>query len=165
MASISFTEAISMITVSSKYRHSLLVSRIMLFLAKHFQMDNEEWILAGLLHDLDYDVIDGYMSRHGLFAASMLNGKVSGDVLHAIMSHDHRTGVEPVNLLDKSLKFADAFAVLIEDQSILSVPENDNYLKLLSLESDRKPWISDIIDSYCAEYDLEPIQLLKEILA
>ena len=103
MAPISSTEAISMISESSKYEHSILVSRIMSSLAEHFQTDKEEWVLAGLLHDLDYDVIDGDMSMHGLVAASMLEGKVSEGVLHAIMSHDHRTGVEPVSLLDRSL--------------------------------------------------------------
>ena len=164
MASISLAEAISLISQSSKYRHSILVSKIMSSIARHFQIENEEWMLAGLLHDLDYDIIDGDMSKHGLVAASMLHGKVSEDVLHAIMSHDHRTGVEPVNLLDKSLKFADALAVLIEDQSIHDVPENDEYLRLLSSESDRKPWISEIIEAYCAEYDLKPIHLLREVL-
>jgi putative nucleotidyltransferase with HDIG domain len=164
MVSISSTEAISMISESSKYEHSILVSRIMSSLAEHSQTDKEEWVLAGLLHDLDYDVIDGDMSKHGLVAASMLEGKVSESVLHAIMSHDHRTGVEPVRLLDRSLKFADAVAVLIEDQSILSVPEDDELLELLSLESVRKPWIREIIEAYCAEYDLEPIHLLREVL-
>ena len=162
---ISSNEAISMISESSKYTHSILVSRIMSSLATNFLEDKEEWMIAGLLHDIDYDLIDGDMSRHGLEAASILEGKVSEDVLHAIMSHDHRTGIEPANLLDKSLKFADAFAVLIEDQSILSVPENDKVLRLLGLESVRKPWIREIIESYCTEYDLKPIQLLREVLA
>lgn len=165
MASIPSTEAISMISESSKYRHSILASRIMSSLAEHFQMDKEEWVLTGLLHDLDYDLIDGDMSKHGLVAASMLKGRVSEDVLHAIMSHDHRTGVEPVSLLDKSLKFSDALAVLIEDQSILSVPDNDEILRLLSSESDRKPWISEIIEAYCVEYNLKPIHLLREVLS
>jgi len=129
-------------------------------LAEHFQIEKEEWVLAGLLHDLDYDVIDSDMSKHGLVAASMLKSKVSEDVLQAIMSHDRRTGIEPVSLLDKSLRFADAFAVLIEDQSSLGVPENDKLVRLLGLESVRKPWIREIIESYCVEYDLKPIHLL-----
>ena len=164
MAPISSIEAISMISESSKYEHSILASRIMSSLAEHFQTDKEEWVLAGLLHDLDYDEVDGDMSKHGLVAASTLEGKVSEGVLHAIMSHDHRTGIEPVSLLDRSLKFADAFAVLMEDQSILRVPENDEFLRLLSLESIRKPWIREIIEAYFVELDLEPIHLLREVL-
>jgi putative nucleotidyltransferase with HDIG domain len=165
MAFISSTEAISMISISTKYEHSILVSRIMSSLAKHFQIDKEEWVLAGLLHDLDYDVIEGDMSKHGFVTASMLKGKVSENVLQAIMSHDHRTGKEPVNQLDKSLRFADALAVLIEDQSIQSIQEECELSRLLNLESENKSWIREIIESYGAEYDNEPFHLLREILS
>ena len=165
MVSISTTEAISMISESSKYGHSILVSRIMSALAEYFQIDKEEWVVAGLLHDLDYDKMDGDMSKHGLVAASMLKDKVSDNVLHAITSHDHRTGIEPVNILDKSLKFADALAIIIENQSIQTIQEDDEFTRLLNLESEKKPWIREIIESYSTEYDLEPINLLREILA
>jgi predicted hydrolase (HD superfamily) len=134
-------------------------------LAEYFQIDKEDWILAGLLHDLDYDMIDGDMSKHGFITTSMLKGKVSEDVLQAIMSHDHRTGIEPVNILDKSLKFADALAIIIENQSIQTIQEDDEFTRLLNLESEKKPWIREIIESYSTEYDLEPINLLREILA
>ena len=165
MASISSTEATSMISESIKYEHSILVSRIMTSLAEHFHLNKEGWVLAGLLHDLDYDVIAGDMSKHGFVAASMLNGKVSEDVIHAIMSHDHRTGIDPVNLLDKSLKFADAFAILIEDQSIQGIERECEFTGLLNLESEKKPWIREIIESHCAEYDLKLLQLLRVVLA
>jgi len=135
MAPILSTEAISMISESSKYEHSILVSRIMSSLAEHFQTDKEEWVLAGLLHDLDYDEVDVDTNKHGLVAASMLEGKVSEGVLHAIMSHDHRTGVEPVNLLDKTLMFADAFAVLIEDQSLDHNSDEEEITEAISHEA------------------------------
>jgi predicted hydrolase (HD superfamily) len=165
MVFISSTEADSMILESSKYGHSILVSRIMTSLSEHFQIDKKEWVLAGLLHDLDYDVIDGDISKHGFVAASMLKGKVSKDVLHAIMSHDYRTGIEPVNLLDKSLRFADALVVIIENQSIQSIQEDNEFTRFLNSESGKKPWIREIIESYSEEYNLEPIYLLREILA
>ncbi len=133
-------------------------------LAEYFQIDKEEWVVAGLLHDLDYDKIDRDMSKHGLVAASLLEGKVSERVLHAIMSHDHRTGIEPVTRLDKSLKFADSFAVLLEDQSIGTVPDTDELSRLIESESKIKPWIGDIIESYCAEYSLPLYSILDRVL-
>jgi len=163
MLSISSTEAISMISESSKYGHSILVSRIMSSLAKHFHIDNEEWVLAGLLHDLDYDLVDGDMNKHGLVAASLLKDKVSDNVLHAIISHDHRTGIKPITRLDKSLKFADSLAVLLEDQSVRIVPDADELSRLIESESKVKPWIGDIIESYCAEYGL-PLHTILDLV-
>jgi putative nucleotidyltransferase with HDIG domain len=163
MVSISSTEAISMISESSKYEHSIMVSRIMASLAEYFQIDNEDWVLAGLLHDLDYDLVDGDMSKHGIVAASMLKDKVSDNVLHAIMSHDHRTGIESITRLDKSLKFADSLAVLLEDQSVRHVPDADELSRLIDSESNVKPWIGDIIESYCAEYGL-PLQPILNLV-
>jgi len=163
MESISIKEAKSMISLSTKYKHSLLVSRIMSELAKHFTQDEVEWRLTGILHDFDYDSVENDMNRHGIVAASLLAGRVSEDVLHAIMSHDHRTDLEPVTLLDESLKFADALAVLCEDQSIKRVPENDEILMFLETESVRKPWVREIIVSYCSEYNLMLDSLLGNV--
>ena len=154
MGNISVKEAMAMISKSSKYTHSILVSRIMSALAKKFQVDEDDWEIAGLLHDLDYDVTIGDMCKHGMVAASQLRGKVSENVLHAIKSHDHRTGTEPITRLDKSLKFADSIAVLLEDQSVQRVPDADELTRLIESESNVKPWIGDIIGSYCAEYGL-----------
>ncbi len=164
MVPLSSTEAISMISESSKYGHSILVSRIMSALAEYFQIDKEEWVVAGLLHDLDYDKMDGDMSKHGLVAASMLKDKVSDNVLHAIMSHDHRTGIEPITRLDKSLKFADSLAVLLEDQSVQHVLDADELSRRIESESKVKPWIGDVIESYCAEYGLPLHPILDLVL-
>jgi putative nucleotidyltransferase with HDIG domain len=164
MGFISSTEAISMISESSKYEHSILVSRIMSSLAEYHQIDKEEWVLAGLLHDLDYDKIEGDRSRHGLVAASLLEGMVSEKVLYAIRSHDHRTGIEPITQLDKSLKFADSFAVLLENQSVRTVPDIDELSRLIESESRVKPWIGDIIESYCDEYGLSLHSILDFFL-
>ncbi len=156
-------EAQMLISKSSKYSHSILVSRIMSTLAERFKEDQDEWVIAGLLHDLDYDIVDGSTDKHGLVAASQLDGKVPGEVLHAIKAHDHRTGIEPLTLLDKSLKFADALAVLIEDQVIQSEVNGNELTRLMASESQDKPWIEKIIDSFCAEYNITVESLLIAI--
>lgn len=164
MGRISVKEAMSMISKSSKYTHSILVSRIMSALATQFHVDEDDWEIAGLLHDLDYDMTIGDMSKHGMIAASLLEGKISENVLHAIKSHDHRTGIEPITRLDKSLKFADSLAVLLEDQSVRHVPDADELSRFVELESNVKPWIGDIIESYCAEYGLPLHPILDLVL-
>jgi len=104
-------EALNLITehVSSakKKKHMLAVSAIMRVLATKLGANEEEWELVGLLHDLDYNLVDGDMRKHGLIASEMLKGKLPDNCLHAIKSHDYRTGIKPENTLDKALIASD----------------------------------------------------------
>jgi len=101
------------VTSAKKKRHSLAIAAIMKELAKKLGMNEEEWELVGLLHDLDYDTICGDMRNHGLVAAEMLKGKLPEEGLHAIRAHDYRTGVKPESKLDKALIAADCVWILI----------------------------------------------------
>lgn len=94
---------------SSKYEHSLLVSRIMKNLAKYFKTSENKWVLVGLLHDLDYDQLNDY-SQHGMKASEQLGNRLPQDAIHAIQAHDYRTSVKPESLLDEALIFADSLA-------------------------------------------------------
>ncbi|RLG47362.1 MAG: hypothetical protein DRN92_03345 [Thermoproteota archaeon] len=98
-----------------KRKHSVLVSKIMKKLAENFGENKTKWELTGLLHDLDYEITRGAREQHGIIAAKMLEGRLSEDCLHAIMAHDHRTGVKPVTLIDKALIVSDMIAVLISE--------------------------------------------------
>jgi len=96
-----------------KRKHMIAVSAIMKKLAKRLQMNTENWELAGLLHDLNYDKTINDMSKHGLVASKMLEGKLPEECLHAIRAHDHRTGVKPESLMDKALVASDCVWGLI----------------------------------------------------
>jgi len=91
----------------------IAVSAIMRGLAKRLHADEGEWELVGLFHDIDWDKIGGDMSRHGLVASEMLEGKLSEEGLHAIRAHDHRTGIKPESVLDKALIASDAISNFI----------------------------------------------------
>jgi len=96
-----------------KRRHMIAVSAIMRGLAKRLHADEREWELVGLLHDIDWDKIEGDMSRHGLVASEMLEGKLSEEDLHAIRAHDHRSGIKPESVLDRALIASDAISNFI----------------------------------------------------
>ena len=96
-----------------KKRHMIATSAIMKELAKRLGMDEYKWELVGLLHDLDYDMIGGDMRKHGLVAAEMMQGKLPEECLHAIRSHDYRTGVKPESMLDKALIAVDCVWILM----------------------------------------------------
>lgn len=101
------------ISSGKKRRHMIAVSAIMKELAKEFRVNEEEWELVGMLHDLDYDKTINDPSKHGLVASKMLEGKLSKESLHAIRAHDHRTGVRPKSVLDKALIASDCIWGLI----------------------------------------------------
>jgi len=158
---ISREEALNLIEGSTKHDHSILVSRIMKGIAERLGENRAEWELVGLLHDLDYDAVKGDMSRHGIAAARILEGRLSEEGLYAIKSHDQRAGFTPRSLLDRSLIAADAIAIFIEDQGIRDVEGKEVLAAKLDDESADKPWISDAILAFCRERGLQLVEFLK----
>jgi len=145
---ISRKEALSLIEGTAKHGHALLVGRVMAALATLHGGDRGQWELVGLLHDLDYEQTVGDRSRHGVVAADMLRGRLRDDELYAIMSHDHRAGVEPFSKLDHSLIFADALAVLAMEGGITKPVTEEAVSDALGRVSGEKPWIRQLVEGY-----------------
>jgi len=139
-------DALRLIEKSSRREHSLLVSRIMVELSNAHGEDVSDWEMAGLLHDLDYDSTVDDREHHGVKAAEALSGLLNEAVIHAIKSHDHRSGHQPSSLLDNSLRFADAVSVLLT--------ETDAVIK-------EKPWIREIIVGYQMPEGLSLSELIR----
>ncbi len=69
--------------------HCIASELIMRKLAKHFGEDEEEWGLAGLLHDIDVEITEGDSKRHGLEAILILKEhEISETVIEAISLHN-----------------------------------------------------------------------------
>jgi len=164
MSNISKEEALQMIFESSKLAHSMLVSKIMVRLAEQLREDPAEWETAGLLHDLDHDLVQDDPNQHGIKAAAILEGKVSEEVLQAIMVHDHRTGQKAITILDRALIFADSLAILIEDQSLDQDSDEEEIAEAITLEAIKKPWIPQAIDCFYSEIGLDTRAFLNLIL-
>jgi putative nucleotidyltransferase with HDIG domain len=150
---ISVEEAITLIRDSSKYDHSLLVSRIMNSLAKHFNKSEEIWKIVGLLHDLDYDRVDDF-SKHGIIAAEELENKLPVEAIHAIQSHDYRTGVKPETLLDKALIFADSLAGFIESKADLNLEAS---------VFKEKPWLWENLIEFTDKHELNVLEIIAQL--
>ena len=94
--------------------HMIAVSAIMRALARHLGRDEKLWELAGLLHDVDYELTKNEPSKHGLEAEKILGGSAPPEIIRAIKSHNfENTGVRPENDLEKALIAADAASGLI----------------------------------------------------
>lgn len=58
--------------------------------AEHLGEDADKWEIIGLLHDIDYDLVDGEMERHGIEGYRILieNG-VPRDIAEIVRRHNH----------------------------------------------------------------------------
>jgi len=152
-------EAIQLISSSSKREHLLLVAALMKQLARRLGEDENEWQLVGLLHDLDYDQTVRDRSKHGMLAASQLEGRLPERCLHAIRSHDFRTGVRPESRLDLALISSDALINFLSRRGHQRLA-SDQAMKEIETESIERPWIKDDILG-CRKFGIEPAEYIR----
>jgi len=87
-------------------RHCLASEAVMIALAKRLDEDQEKWALAGLLHDLDVELVNADLSIHGLEAEKILRDKgVDEDIIEAVTMHN-----ETASKTNRSKKFHHALA-------------------------------------------------------
>ncbi len=99
-----YTKATSLI------RHHLAVEAAMraicrVYKAKTRRVENEEnWALAGLLHDADYELTRNTPEKHTLYLEEKIGNVLPKDVMQAIKSHNYRlTGIAPQTAMDWAL--------------------------------------------------------------
>ncbi|MEK7448784.1 MAG: HDIG domain-containing metalloprotein [Planctomycetota bacterium] len=96
----------SKITNLNLRKHVLAVEAVMKRLARELHQDEEQWGLAGLLHDLDYEETKNTPDRHGLTTVELLKDKnVPAEVLNAIKAHTDKKPRE--TLMEKAIYCAD----------------------------------------------------------
>lgn len=70
-------------------RHSLASEAVMIHLARHLGHNEELWGLAGLLHDLDSELVDADPKRHGLETKKILEKEgLDKELVEAISLHN-----------------------------------------------------------------------------
>jgi putative nucleotidyltransferase with HDIG domain len=112
-------------------KHMLATEVIMRSLAKRFKENEDDWGLAGLLHDIDIEVTEGDMNIHSKRSAEMAKQLgVSDVVAHAILCHNEDHGTPFDTMMDKALFCADPLTGLITAGALVR-PDK----KLASLEA------------------------------
>ncbi len=95
-------------------KHMLATEAIMRALAQRFKENEDEWGIAGLLHDIDIDLTNADMKIHGKPGAQMARELGASDAIcHAILAHNQMLGEPCVSLLDKALFCTDPLTGLI----------------------------------------------------
>ncbi|MBN1664935.1 MAG: HDIG domain-containing protein [Deltaproteobacteria bacterium] len=95
-------------------KHMFAAEAIMRALARRFNENEDEWGLAGLLHDIDVELTNADLSVHSKHGAEMAKQLGAGEVVcHAILVHNGAHGVPCESLMDKALYCADPLTGLI----------------------------------------------------
>jgi putative nucleotidyltransferase with HDIG domain len=95
-------------------KHMLATEAVMRALAGRLGENEEEWGLAGLLHDIDIELTEGDMSRHAREGAEMAKELGASETMtHAILCHNAGLGVSRETMMDRALFAADPLTGLI----------------------------------------------------
>lgn len=94
------------------FKHVLAVEAVMRGLAAYFGEDQEQWGLAGLLHDLDYEQTMNDPERHTLITEELLRPfQLHPDIIEAIKCHNDKA--PRTKLIGKAIYAADPVTGLI----------------------------------------------------
>ncbi len=150
-------------------KHMLATEAIMRALAKHFNENEEIWGLAGLLHDMDMEIVDWKIEpeKQGVVAAEMLE-EMGLDIVitNAIRAHNEATGKKAETLIEKAIYATDPLTGLIVAATLVLpsrkigdlIPEN--VLNRFKEKSFARGARRDAIAS-CTEIDLSLEEFVK----
>jgi len=115
---ISREEAIQLleenIQTENMRKHCLASEAILRAIARRLGENEDEYGLAGLLHDIDVEITNADPLTHGPYAENMLKGKVSDDMLDAIVMHNEMaTGLERTSKFQHALAAGETITGLI----------------------------------------------------
>ena len=95
-------------------KHMLATEAIMRSLARCLGEDEEEWGLAGLLHDIGMELTEGDMKAHSKLGSDLVKELGASEAMaHAILCHNPTHGIPLEAKLDKALFCADPLTGLI----------------------------------------------------
>jgi predicted hydrolase (HD superfamily) len=89
---------------ASLLRHMRTIELVMTAYAEKFGENTEEWAIAGLLHDADYEA---FPEQHPAIIVEKLRGLGEEVIAHAISAHYTKWNVPYTNRLDKALLASD----------------------------------------------------------
>ena len=115
---ITRTHAIELInqhvTTDNIKKHLYATEALMRALARKFNEDEDRWGIAGLLHDLDWDITKPDATRHGPVAYEMLKDEdMDEEMRTAIHRHNWTLNITPETVMEKALYSTEAMTGFI----------------------------------------------------
>ena len=119
-------------------RHAVTVEQIMRYFARKYNENEDFWGLAGLLHDIDYEM---YPEQHCIKAPEMLKEiNANNELIHAVCSHGYGicTDIEPEHKMEKILFATDELSGLIGAAAKMRPSQSTKDMELQSLKKKYK---------------------------
>jgi predicted hydrolase (HD superfamily) len=115
---ISREEAIQLLEEKIKsenmQKHCYASEAVLRAIANRLGENEDEWGLAGLLHDIDVEITNGDPLTHGPYAKKLLDGKITDKMLDAIVTHNEMaTGKERTTVFQHALAAGETITGLI----------------------------------------------------
>lgn len=102
------------IKAENMLKHCYASEAVLRAMAKKLGKSEEEWGLAGLLHDIDVEITNADPYTHGPYAEKMLKGKVTDEMMDAIVMHNEvATGKERSSEFQHALAAGETITGLI----------------------------------------------------
>ena len=147
------------ITNQNLIRHNLAVGFIMKSLAAKFGEDKNDWELAGMLHDLDWEKTKDDFHNHTKLAKEVLEKTDLGPhIINAIYVHNWIHDIKPQTLLEKALYCVEELSGIITAAALV---QPDKKLASVTAESVLKKFKSK---SFAAGVNRDIILLCKEYI-
>lgn len=95
-------------------KHCLASEVVLRAVASRLGNNQDEWGIAGLLHDIDVEVTNADPYKHGPHAAVMLDGMLTPEAIDAIVMHNEvATGKERTTIFQHALAAGETITGLI----------------------------------------------------
>ena len=115
-------------------KHMIAVGAIMKEVARYLKEDEEKWELAGLLHDIDFELTKNDQQKHGIEAEKILRERVDGEIIQAIKAHNFEfTKVLPRSKMEYALIAADQISGLIVATALVMPSKKLQEVKVKSI--------------------------------
>jgi predicted hydrolase (HD superfamily) len=95
-------------------KHSFASEAVLRKIAKRLKKNEDEYGIAGLLHDIDVEITNADPLTHGPYAEKLLKGKITNEMLDAIVMHNEvATGKERSTVFQHALAAGETITGLI----------------------------------------------------
>ena len=141
-------------------KHMLASEAIMRAVAKKLEKNEDEWGLAALLHDLDFEQTKNDPAKHGLITAELLAAEgFTEEQLNAIKSHNtEHTGVPRTTDFDFALTCSEQLTGLVVACALVQ-PEKK--LSAVTVESVMKKFKQKAFAAGCSREDIQLCEKLN----
>ncbi len=120
------------VTSDNMLKHCFASEAVLRGIAKKLNKNEDEYGIAGLLHDIDVEITNADPFTHGPYSEKLLKGKISDEMLDAIVMHNEvATGKERTTEFQHALAAGETITGLITattlvypDKKIASVKPN-----------------------------------------